>query len=360
MATMAAGRDKLPSRLIAYACALLFLGLAPLATAQESEVPTCDDSRSASLREEARRAVQKHQYEQAAVQFRQAFEACPQQSALLLELSEAQAHGRHFPEAIRTAQQFLDGQPGSVPGRLALANAYFMAQRFDEARQQAVLVLEAAPAQPAALKLRGNIEYLVGDFDRAEDTFISLLDKYPGDEEAPYMLGRIYYQQGRFDYAIGQFQRALKIDPRSYKAYDNMGLCYQALGDNEMAVRHFLTAIKMVEKDHPDYDWAYANLASLLLEKGDTQQAFAAASKAADRNPLSARNFYIGGKALCKLEKTDLCMNWLERSVSLDPNYPDPLYLLAKVYGQLGQEQKAKQTLEKFREVKAKAPAVRR
>ena len=49
-----------------------------------------------------------------------------------------------------------------------------------------------------------------------------------------------------------------------------------------------------------------------------------------------------------------------ETSVSLDPNYPDPLYLLAKVYGQLGQEQKAKQTLEKFRVVKAKAPTVRR
>jgi len=47
-------------------------------------------------------------------------------------------------------------------------------------------------------------------------------------------------------------------------------------------------------------------------------------------------------------------------SVSLDPNYPDPLYLLAKVYSQKGQEQKAKETLDKFRAVKAKAPAVRR
>src|SRR5262249_20883483 len=94
-------------------------------------------------------------------------------------------------------------------------------------------------------------------------------------------------------------------------------------------------------------------------EKGDAQQAFQAASKAADRNPMSARNFYIGGKALCKLDKTDLCMKWLERSVSLDPNYPDPLYLLAKVYGQLGQEQKAKQTLEKFRAVKPDAPLLR-
>ena len=359
MATMAAARAKPLSRLIPYA-SILFLALAALAAAQESDRPSCDESRGAGLREEARRSVQKRQFEQAVLQFRQAFEACPQQSAVLLELSDAQAHGRHFQEAIRTAQQFLETQHGSISGRLALANAYFMAQRFDEARREAALVLKSDPAQSTALKLKGNIEYLVGEFDRAEDTFISLLDKLPGDEEAPYMLGRIYYQQGRFDYAIGQFQRVLKIDPRSYKAYDNMGLCYQALGDSEMATRCFLTAIKMVEKDHPDYDWAYANLASLLLEKGEAQQAFAAASKAADRNPLSARNFYIGGKALCKLEKTNLCMNWLERSVSLDPNYPDPLYLLAKVYSQLGQEQKAKQTLERFRAVKAKAPSVRR
>jgi len=87
---------------------------------------------------------------------------------------------------------------------------------------------------------------------------------------------------------------------------------------------------------------------------------FAAASKAADRNPHSARNFYLGGNALCKLEKTDLCVNWLERSALLDPSYPEPLYLLAKAYGQLGRPQKAKEALEKFRELKAKSPGNRR
>ena len=110
----------------------------------------------------------------------------------------------------------------------------------------------------------------------------------------------------------------LKINPQSYKAYDNLGLCYQARGETELAIRHFLTAIKMVEKDHPEYDWPYANLADLLLENNDFEKAFAAASKAADRNPRSARNFYLGGKALCKLQKVDLCVNWLQRSVALD------------------------------------------
>ena len=133
------------------------------------------------------------------------------------------------------------------------------------------------------------------------------------------MLGRIYYQEGRIDYAIGQFERVLRINPRSYKAFDNIGLCYESRGDTDIAIRYYLTAIKLVEKDHPDYDWAYANLANLLVDKGDPEKAFAAASKAADRNPYSARNFYIGGKALHKLGKIELSVNWLERAAALDP-----------------------------------------
>jgi Flp pilus assembly protein TadD len=189
---------------------------------------------------------------------------------------------------------------------------------------------------------------------------VKLLDRHPNDEEAAYMLGRMYYQEGRIEYAIGQFQRVLKINPLSYKAYDNLGLCYEAQNDTEMAVRHFLTAIKLVEKDHPDYDWAYANLANLLIEKGDTDKAFAAASKAADRNPYSARNFYLGAKALFKLQKTELCLNWLQRSVALDPNYPEALYLLSRVYGQLGDKQRAADMLQRFRQAKAATPQKRR
>ena len=174
------------------------------------------------------------------------------------------------------------------------------------------------------------------------------------------MLGRIYYQEGRIDQATGQFQRVLRINPKSYRALDNLGLCYESLGDSEMATRYFLTAIKLVETEAPDYDWAYANLANLLLEKGDAESAFAAASKAADRNPYAARDFYLGGKALAALGKNELSANWLERSVTLDPKYPEPLYLLARVYAQLGEPDKAKAALEKFRAVKAVAPRERK
>jgi tetratricopeptide (TPR) repeat protein len=338
----------------------ILFALAPLLPAQQPAAAPCDLIHSVGERRDGQQALANKDYAAAAQAFQQAFAACPSQHSVLLELSEANLRQREWPAAIRAAQQFVDLEPGSVPGRLTLANAYFMSQRLPEALEQTKIVLQKDPSQDVALKLKGNIEYLGGQLDNALDTFILLLDRHPGDDEAAYMLGRIYYQEKRIDYAIGQFQRALKINPQSYKAYDNLGLCYQALGDTEMATRYFLTAIKLVEKDHPEYDWAYANLSSLLFDKGDFYKAYAAASMAAHRNPYSARNFYFGGKALAKLGKNELCVNWLERSVALDPKYPEPLYLLARVYSQMGQPDKAKAALEKFQELKATTPRERK
>jgi tetratricopeptide (TPR) repeat protein len=352
-------RQQSPLIRAALLCVLTGFGYHPGA-AQEPVDSPCDLPGSSLLRQTGLSALEKHQYSVAVSAFERALHDCPKERGILLDLSQAYARSRDFSPAIRAAQQFLESEPNSILGRLTLANAYFMAQRFTESRAECERVLKLDPNEPAALKLKGNIEYLSGDFAHAESTFIGLLDRHPNDDEASYMLGRMYYMQSRVDYAIGQFQRVLKVNPQSFKAYDNLGLCYQALGETELAERHFLTAIKMVQNDHLEYDSPYANLADLLLERNNFEDAYAAASKAADRNPYSARNFYLGGKALYKLQKTDLCINWLQRSVALDPNYPEPLYLLSRVYAQVGQKEKAQKTREKFAEVSARTPRTRR
>jgi tetratricopeptide (TPR) repeat protein len=320
----------------------------------------CDRAHSDIARQNGERAFEKGQFTEAATSFERAFGACPAEHSLLLRLSEAESRRHDGAEAIGAANRFLALEPSSVPGRVALANAYFMAQRFPDALRTAESVLEISHDEPAALKIKGNVEYLSGQSENAIETFLALLDQHPQDADGAYMLGRIYYQEGQVDQASGQFQRVLKLDPTSYKALDNLGLCYQARGDREMAKRYFLTAIKVSENKGEPYDWSYANLANLLLENGDAERAFAAASKAVERNPYSARNFYLGGKALQQMGKDDLSINWLERSVSLDAKYPEPLYLLAKIYKQRDEAAKAAATLEKFRIVKAAEPRERK
>jgi tetratricopeptide (TPR) repeat protein len=341
---------------------ILLLQIAPIAPSngQLSLDTTCDTVRSLALRKSGRDALDKHLYEVAAGDFSEALQACPTQRDILIDLSQAQAHLRKFDLAIQSLQTYLESQPESISARLALANVYFMAQRLAEAKREASVVLNKEPENLAAMEIEANAEYLLGNVHAAENLFIDLLDRYPNDEEGAYMLGRIYYQEGQIDQASGQFERVLKLNPRSYKAYDNLGLCYEASGQDQKAASYFWAAIKLVDDQHADYDWPFANLAELFLKEGDPQKAFALASRAADLNPYSARNFYLGGKALCEIDKTDLCLNWLQRSSALDPNYPEPLFLLAHVYQKLGDKERAKEALEKFVKAKAKQPSHRR
>jgi tetratricopeptide (TPR) repeat protein len=331
--------------------------LSPCASVPQT-LAACSSAEIERLRENGRLAMVARRYDAAAAEFEKALRACPllRQPAVLADLSEALLRAGKFDAAISYAQRLVAEEPALPQARLALGNTYFMAGKLQDALSEAEGVLKSRPEDATALKLRANCEYFLEGLAKAEDTLLSLMARYPNDEDAAYMLGRMYYQDSRVEYAMGLFRRVLKINPRSHKAYDNLGLCYQAKGDVEMATRHFLTAIKLAA----DYDSPYANLASLLLDGGDAGKAFGAASKAADRNPYSWRNFFIGGKALSQLGKNDLAANWLERAVSLAPNEPDPLYLLARVYAQLGQEQKAKETLEKFREARARAPRQRK
>ena len=46
--------------------------------------------------------------------------------------------------------------------------------------------------------------------------------------------------------------------------------------------------------------------------------------------------------------------------VEVNANCPEPLCLLARVYSQLGDEEKSRRAIEKFRELKAKAPATKK
>ncbi len=336
--------------------ALLFLP----ALAALGQPEPCDATRSTTAEIDARKAIAARDYTLAAKRFQEAFDACPGNRDLLLPLAEAWLTARQFDEAIRAAERYLAGDPQAIPARLVLANASLMAQRLPRALAEAEKILSDAPDDPAALKIKGNAAYLLGDFGKAKSTFIRLLDRHADDEDGAYMLGRIYYQEEYIDLAVGQFERVMKLNRGSYKALDNLGLCYQALGNGERATRYFLAAIQLVENGHQDYIWPYINLAELLLKKGDAQHAFDAAAKATNRNPMAARGFYVGAKALDQLEKTELARNWLQRAAALDPGSSETWYLLARVYEKLGQKEQAGEARQKFLALKATEPAKRR
>jgi len=274
----------------------------------------------------ARQAYEHHQYEQARAAFTAALIACGDQPALLLALSQSQLLSRDAAGALATLGRLETLGPLDVPG----------------------------------LKVRARALYVSARDRDAELTLLAAAARSPDDAEIPYDLGRIYYQQQRHEDARRAFERAIALDPRAYKAWDNLGLTWEALGDAAAATRHYAKAMALSQASAPTYDVVYANYADLLIKEGQYQRAFDAAAEAAQRNPRDARNFLLAGKALVRIGASDVAVKWLTQAATLDPDYPEPHYLLARLYRQLGKPEQAEAAMTAFQAASARAPQVRR
>lgn len=252
---------------------------------------------------------------------------------------------RRFDEAAAEFSRALTLCPRREPLLLGLGQSQLMQQRFDEA----VRTFELLPADVTTLKLKADALYLGGREEDAEQALTTALKLEPHNENVLYGLGRMYYQQSRYSEATARFASIVEQHPENYRAHDNLGLCYDALNQDVLALKHYFKALDLVFKNHPEYDWVYGNLANFYLRRDENEKAFQTGAEAAKRNPNSARNFFLTGKALFRLSKYPQSIRWLEQAVKLDPKYPEPRYLLSQAYRKEGRAEDAKRELEQFK-----------
>jgi tetratricopeptide (TPR) repeat protein len=278
-----------------------------------------------SLLTQARAAYESRRFELAAAEFERALAVCPDRGRVLLFLAQSQLMAQKLEPALHTIQRVLSGDPKNVD----------------------------------ALKIQGDILYLLGREPEAEKSLLTALANDLKHTPSRYALARIYYQQSRFPEAVALFRQIVEKEPENFRAHDNLALCYASLRQDSDAIRHFFKTLDIVHKAHPEYDTVYANAANFFLDREQYQKAFQLGAEAAKRNPSSARNFFLTGKALVKLDKQDLSVKWFKQAAQLDPTYTEPHYWLAQVYRRLGQTEEADQELKKFKELNAKPRAKR-
>jgi superkiller protein 3 len=240
-----------------------------------------------------------------------------------------------------------------------LAKAQLLSQQLEPSLGTISEFLRLQPRDTDALKLKGDVLYLLGREQEAEESLLQVLSIKPDYEDAEYALARIRYQQNRFPEAVERFKRLVDRDPGNYKAHDNLALCYAALQQDALALQHFLKALELVSKAHPEYDTVYANASNFFFERGEFEKAFQMGAEAARRNPNYARNFFLTGKALVRLDKHELSLRWFNQAAELDPTYKEAYYWLGTVYRKLGKTEEATRSLARFQEL-SKAPAVKR
>jgi tetratricopeptide (TPR) repeat protein len=280
--------------------------------------------------------------------------------AALLRESEAFIRAQNFPAAISSSQRATGICADPRDAWLLMARAQMLSKQFDAAVRSFHTVLASDPANVSALLLLGETQYLMNHDDEARSSFQKAMAAAPNQPEPHYYLGRMDYADGRIQDAVDQFQSAIRLDGTFYKAYDNLGLCYEAQQHNGLAMESYSKALGLVYKDHPEYDSVYLNLAEFMLKLGNNRKAFDLAEEAASRVPGNPRSYFLAGKALDRDGHDDLSLRWLQKAAQMDPAYPDPHYLLARIYRKQGRQADAEAEAATFQKLLKSAPAVPR
>jgi tetratricopeptide (TPR) repeat protein len=153
-------------------------------------------------------------------------------------------------------------------------------------------------------------------------------------------LGVALMETGKVDQAIEHYRKALKFNPRFSEACNNLGEALAGKGADKEAIVHFEKAVRL----DPAFIVARENLGMVLARTGQTDKAIFHMKKVVEEKPDAAEDRRNLGHALATKGNFKEASAHLEEAVRLsDRRDPLALYLLGRVYADLGRRQEAVQ-----------------
>lgn len=191
--------------------------------------------------------------------------------------------------------------------------------------------------------------------ERAMPELQTLAQSHPQSALYNYWIARLSYDEQKYEEAISRLQRVTVLDPKMTRAYDLLGLCYDYLGRVQDAISSFSQAVQLNQLEAKPSPWPNLDMAIAQMETNDLAGAEANLHDAIAHDPHSAKAHYQLGRLLEKEAKFAEAVDLLNTSAFLDPSYPDPHYLLARIYKRLGKADLANAEVGKFLELQKNA-----
>jgi tetratricopeptide (TPR) repeat protein len=166
-------------------------------------------------------------------------------------------------------------------------------------------------------------------------------------------------------------------DPQFVRAFDNLGLCYEAQNQPEKAIARYREAVRLNRAADVKSPWPPLNLGSLLRRRGELVEAESLLKEAIQyqRDPRAngakgaigaqmmgpsgapgrdlAHAQYELGALLEQRGRWNEAIGELANAVKADPTYPEPHYVLARIYRRANRPDQADESLATFRRLRA-------
>ena len=256
----------------------------------------------------------------------------------------------------------LEVEPDYREALYALAGAYRLQGGQDEAARLLQLYAKADPAPRRhyedplvdaldSIRARsaqvafndGFARQARGDFEGARKTYETVLEIDPDYVQAHVNLISIFGEIGDYEQAARHYRRSVALDETIAEAHYNYGVTLHFAGDYAGAVEAFQKALAINDQNAD----AHGNLATALEELGRPSEAERHYRLALQANPSHPMSNFHFGRRLAERGRFRESLPYLERALeTASPGTSLHAYVLALVYRQLGQAERARETAQ--------------
>jgi len=257
-----------------------------------------------------------------------------------------------FEFAMQLFQQAIDLDPQYAAAHAGLAETYAWYNRvyerkdlwLDKAIEASMKALMYDPMLSEAYAALALAYYLKGSLAEAMTASQKAIDLDPHSFNAYWILGRIYRTADRDREALPLFQKTLALNPDFYTVYADLRMTYKRLGNEQKMMETVEAALEMLPRyvtRHPDDVRARMFLASMLAAAGRLEQARAEGARALELSPGDAQMMYNAACFYAQLGEKDRAAEtlrgavaagyqhyaWIKRDPDLDDIRNEPAYI---------------------------------
>ena len=265
----------------------------------------------------------------------------PQNLALGVLFSSAGAYEQAIP-------RFEDSLRLDAKNETAILNLALAYKDVGKASAAMDLVRRSVKERPSArlYNMLGGLDEESGEYVAAVQSFQRAVELDPSSEQYYFDLGMEYLSHFTFGPAAEVFRVGTRKFPRSSRQYLGLAFSHYALREYAEAADAFTTALE-IDPESPVVFQAWKTVLSFLAPK-DWNGLLPRLDRLAAAHPQNAELAFGYGAALFRLEVSngqegafDRSQTFLEKSIRLEPHFPQAHLELGGLYAARKQDQKA-------------------
>jgi tetratricopeptide (TPR) repeat protein len=220
---------------------------------------------------------------------------------------------------------------------LSAAAVVFRATAPERPSQLAVLTANAPP-EVAAL-----VHEAAGVADR-------LVERFPDDPNSLNVLAWVHFRFGASDEAVRYWRRCLELNPDFVDAYCSIGSAARKSGNHEEAAACFRRAWEL----DPGWPGHAEHLAEALVSQRRMEEAIEVLEENVEAHPESTRSFLLLGEVFGQLNEQEKAKQSYEEAIGISPALANAYYGAAGACAALGQSEKSQEYMKKFKALKGR------